>query len=97
MLLYNDKSFLTNSDRPDDDWLGDADFVVPDGSELAKKIMVIYPHFDFVTDEYGRLIDVEELPHEEPVSVPVPPTNAELAQQITDVQMALCILYESLF
>lgn len=96
MLLYNDKSFLTNSERPDDDWLGDADFVVPDGSELAEKIRFLYPHFDFVTDEHGQLIDVEEIPHEEPEPAETPPTNAELAEQVTALQMALCEIYESM-
>lgn len=96
MILYNDKSFVTNSEYPDTDWLGNADYVVPDGSELAEKIKALYPHFDFVTDENGLLIDVEEIPHEEPEPAETTPTNAELAQQITDVQMALCEIYESL-
>lgn len=96
MILYNDKSFVTSSDYPDTDWLGNADYVVHDGSEFAEKIMTLYPHFDLVTDENGGLIDVEEIPHEETESMPEPPTNAELAQQITDVQMALCEIYESL-
>lgn len=96
MILYNDKSFVTNSEYPDTDWLDNADYIVPDGSELAEKIMSLYPHFDFVTDENGRLIDVEEIPHEDPEPAETTPTNAELAQQITDVQMALCEIYESL-
>lgn len=96
MIIYNDKSFITCSNYPDTDWLGNADLVVPDGSELAEKIKALYPYFDFVTDESGQLIDVEEIPHENPEPLPVPPTNAELAQQITDVQMALCEIYESL-
>ena len=31
MILYNDKHFISNSEYPDTDWVGDADFVIPDG------------------------------------------------------------------
>ena len=30
MILYNDKRFITNSEHPNDDWFGDADYVIPD-------------------------------------------------------------------
>lgn len=85
MIIYNDKSFVTCSDYPDTDWLDNADYVVPDGSELAEKIKALYPYFDFVTDENGRLIDVEEIPHEETAPLPEPPTNAELAAAIAEL------------
>ena len=61
MLLYKNKGYITNSEHPDDDWIGNADYVVPDSSELAKKIIDLYPYFDFVTDEKGQLIDVEAI------------------------------------
>lgn len=96
MIVYNDKSFVTCSDYPDTDWPDNADYVVPDGSEIAKKIKSLYPHYDFVTDENGQLIDVEEMPHEETEPLPEPPTNAELAEQVTALQMALCEIYESM-
>lgn len=96
MIIYKNKRFITNSYHPNDDWIGDADYVVPDSSELAEKIKTLYSFFNLVTDENGELIDVEEIPHEETEPAETPPTNAELAQQITDVQMALCELYESL-
>ena len=38
MVLYKDKNFITNSEHPNDDWVGNADYVIPDGSELAEKI-----------------------------------------------------------
>lgn len=96
MVLYKNKHFITRSDAPDTDFIGDADYVVPDGSELAEKIKALYPYFDFVTDENGRLIDVEEIPHEETEPLPEPPTNAELEEEVTSLQMALCELYESM-
>ena len=39
MVLYNDGNFVTNSAYPDTDFMGDADFVVADDSDLAQKII----------------------------------------------------------
>ena len=75
MILYNNKHFATRSDRPNDDWVGNADYVIPDGSELAEKILRLYPNFEIVTDRSGGLINVSET---EPTPVPpAPPTDHE--------------------
>lgn len=75
MILYNSKHFATRSDRPNDDWIGNADYVIPDGSELAEKILRLYPNFEIVTDVSDNLIDVSET---EPAPIPpVPPTDHE--------------------
>ena len=75
MILYNNKHFATRSDRPNDDWIGNADYVIPDGSELAEKILRLYPNFEIVTDRGGDLIDVSET---EPAPIlPAPPTDHE--------------------
>ena len=75
MILYNSKHFATRSDRPNDDWVGNADYVIPDGSELAEKILRLYPNFEIVTDRGGDLIDVSET---EPAPIPPePPTDHE--------------------
>ena len=58
MIVYSDKRFSANSDHPNDDWIGNADWVIPDGSELAKKIISLYPNFDFVFDDDGNIADV---------------------------------------
>ena len=58
MILYNDKRFITNSLYPNSDWIGDADYVVDDTSDLANKIINNYPYFDFVLDDEGNLMDV---------------------------------------
>ena len=58
MILYKDKRFVTRSDAPDTDFMGDADFVVPDDSELAEKIIRLYPNFEFVFDDDGNIADV---------------------------------------
>lgn len=58
MILYKDKRFVTRSDAPDTDFMGDADFVIPDDSETAQKIIGLYPNFDFVFDDDGNIADV---------------------------------------
>ena len=46
-------------EHPDTDWLGDADWVVPDNSELGKKIVSYAPNFDLIIKD-GKLIDVKK-------------------------------------
>ena len=88
MILYKDKRFVTRSDAPNTDFMGDADFVVPDDSELAEKIIRLYPNFEFVFDGNGRPVDVIET---EPAPVPpLPPTNAELAAAIAELAEVIC-------
>ena len=88
MILYKDKRFVTRSDAPNTDFMGDADYVVPDGSELAEKIIQLYPNFEFVFDDNGQPIDVTET---EPAPVPpAPPTNAELAAAIAELAGVIC-------
>lgn len=87
MILYKDKRFISNSEYPDTDWVGDADFVIPNGSELAEKIKAAYPYFEFVFDG-EELIDIEET--ERPPAPPEPPTNAELAAAIAELAEVIC-------
>ena len=58
MILYADKRFITNSEHPNDDWAGNADWVIPDDTELAQKIIGLYPNFEFVFGDDGQPIDV---------------------------------------
>ena len=58
MVLYKDKHFITRSDAFNTDFMGNADYVVPDDSELAEKIKTLYPNFDFVFDDDGNIADV---------------------------------------
>ena len=87
MMLYNDKHFISNSEYPDTDWVGDADYVIPDGSELAEKIKAAYPYFELVLDG-ENLVDIEET--ERPPALPAPPTNAELAAAIAELAEVIC-------
>ena len=89
MILYKDKQFITNSEHPNDDWIGNADWVIPDGSELSEKIIRLYPNFEFVFDDNGQPVDVTET-EPEPVP-PAPPTNAELAAAIAELaEVMMC-------
>ena len=87
MVIFKDKRFTTNSEHPDDDFVGNADFVIPDGSELAEKIKATYPYFELVFDG-ENLVDIEET--ERPPEPPEPPTNAELAAAIAELAEVIC-------
>ena len=87
MIVYKDKRFISNSDYPDTDWVGDADYVIPDGSELAEKIKAAYPYFELVFDG-ENIVDIEET--ERPTVPPAPPTNAELAAAIAELAEVVC-------
>ena len=87
MVIFKDRRFITNSEHPDDDFVGNADFVIPDGSDLAEKIKRAYPYFEFVFDG-ENLVDIEET--ERPPVPPEPPTNAELAAAIAELAEVIC-------
>ncbi len=59
MIIFKDKGFQTRSDKPNEDWTGEALYVIADGTELANKIQRLYPHYDFVLED-GGLVDVVE-------------------------------------
>ena len=82
MIIYKDKRFISNSEYPDTDWVGDADFVIPDGSELAEKIKVAYPYFKLVFDGED-LVGIEET--ERP---PEPPAITQ-EQRLTAAENAI--------
>lgn len=83
MIVYKNRQFSQIGLYPDTDWIGNADWVIPDGSELAEKIIRLCPNFEFVFDDNGQPVDVTET---EPAPVPpAPPTNAELAAAIAEL------------
>ena len=63
MILYKDKRFISNSEYPDTDWVGDADFILDDNdendAEIEAKIIEFYPNFELVLNDDGsKIIDV---------------------------------------
>ena len=88
MIVYKDKQFTQIGLYPDTDWIGNADWVIPDDSELADKIIALYPNFEFVFDGNDQPVDVTETePEPKP---PAPPTNAELAAAIAELAEVIC-------
>ena len=91
MILYKDKRFISNSEYPDTDWVGNADFILNDNDEkdveLEAKIIALYPYFEFIFDG-ENLVDIEET--ERPPVPPAPPTNAELAAAIAELAEVVC-------
>ncbi len=77
MIIFEDKGFQTHSLYPNTDWTDNANYVVDDNSELAKKIIQLYPNYDFVTDEQGNLIDVVQVECEKNKEIEQPPTEIE--------------------
>ena len=90
MIVYKDKRFMQIGLFPDTDWVGDADYVVPDDSELAEKIKSLYPNYDFVFDDDGNITDIVETEPVPAETVPEPPTNAELAAAIAELAGVMC-------
>lgn len=71
MIIFKNLSYMTRSDMPDSDWTGEAKYIVPDGSELANKILSCVSGFTAIEDERENLIDVtpnEVTPPEPPLS-----------------------------
>ena len=90
MIIYKDKRFLFNSEHKNDDWIGNADWVIPDDSELAEKIISLYPNFEFVFDGNGQPVDVTETEPAPVEEIPAPPTNEELAAAIAELAEVIC-------
>ena len=90
MIVYKNKRFMQIGLFPNTDWVGDADYVVPDDSELAEKIKTLYPNFEFVFDDDGNITDIVETEPVPAETVPEPPTNAELAAAIAELAGVMC-------
>ena len=92
MIIYKNKRYIKCDLFPNSDWIGDADWVLNDeiDVELENKIIDLYPNYDFVLNDTGKLIDVMEIePAPAPV-LPAPPTNAELAAAIAELAEVIC-------
>lgn len=85
MVVYKNGSYAINRAYPDTDFIGCADYVVPDGSDLAEKIISLYPNFDFVFDDDGNIADVTATETVTAETLPDPPSNAELAAAIAEL------------
>lgn len=92
MILYADKRFITNSEHPNDDWAGNADWVIPDDTELAQKIIGLYPNFEFVFGDDGKPVDVT--PTDPDPALPEITTEQRLTAMENAVEEIINILME---
>ena len=72
MVIYKNGTIISNSAFPDTDFCGDADFVIPDNSDLAKKISAIRSDVRLIFDDNGQPVDVAGI---DPIPLPVIPTD----------------------
>ena len=55
------KEYITRSDKPAENFLKEDGWqVIPDGSELAAKIIESYPFFDVILNDNGECIDIRK-------------------------------------
>ena len=90
MVVYKNGSYAINRAYLDANFTGNADYVVPDGTDLAEKIISLYPNFDFVFDDDGGIADVVETEAVTAETLPEPPSNAELAAAIAELAGVIC-------
>ena len=88
MIIFKNHSYQISPTNPDTNYLAGFDceqpkWVVPDGSELAGKIMSTI-HWEPVTDVDGNLVDIT------PVELPEPTAEEQIAvlkNQLFDIDM----------
>ena len=62
MVVFRNKQFVKCEEFPDTDFTGNADWVLNDNDEsdkeIEEKIISLYPNFDFVLDDDGKISDI---------------------------------------
>lgn len=90
MVVYKNGSYAINRAYPDTDFTGCADHVVPDGTDLAEKIISLYPNFRIIENDDGGIADVAAAEPITAETLPEPPSNAELAAAIAELAGVIC-------
>ena len=91
-MIINKKtlSFLTRSDKPNENWTGEDCYIVQDGSDLAKKIISNYPNIEYVI-ENDKITDVKIVIPETPV-VKTPTAQEDTDAMLIDHEYRLTML-----
>ena len=76
LINKNTKQVIEISSKPNENWIGDGYYLVDSRSELAEKIRLNAPYFDFILDNSGELIDIT--PTERPEPEAQEPTQDEI-------------------
>lgn len=83
MIIYKNKQFVKCDLFPNTDWIGNADWVLDDNDEddakIEEKIIRLYPNFDFVFGDDGKISDVIET--EEPIENVISRKKSELSAE----------------
>ena len=91
MILYKNKKFISNSEYPNTDWVGDADYILNDNdkkdAELESKIIEFYPNFEIVLNDDGSKI-VDVVTTNEPIDKVISQKKAELSAECEKVIVA---------
>lgn len=83
------KSILTRSDKPNENWTSQDCYVVDDSSELGKKILMHYPHIEYVIKN-DEIVDVNILePQKEETEKEITPLERLAALEAAVLEMAL--------
>lgn len=82
MVIYDDKGYEQSSNLPNENFQADnpsvlyvVDETTPEGEALARKVMQLYPYYDFVTDAAGELVDVVDTKIMASIDLPVATVN----------------------
>lgn len=92
------KTYQMRSDAPNYNWLKSDDWcVVADDSELANKIIRLFPRFNLIVDENNNVVDVVELAktQEELIQEHMYAIKAELTELDNSINRATEDLYEA--
>ena len=88
MILYKDKRFISNSEYPDTDWIGNAVFILDDNdekdAEIEAKIIELYPNFEIVLNDDGNKI-VDVVATSEPIDKVISQKKTELSEECEKV------------
>ena len=84
MIIYKDKRFISNSEYPDTDWVGDADYILNDNDEkdveLEEKIIELYPNFEIaLNDDGSKIVDI--VATSEPIDKVISQKKAKLSEE----------------
>ena len=84
MIIYKDKRFISNSEYPDTDWVGDADYILnyndKNDSKIESKIIEFYPNFEIVLNDAGiKIVDVVAI--SEPINEVISQKKTELSTE----------------
>jgi len=86
MIIFKNLSWQTRSDKPFEDWTGDAKYIIDDNSELAQKIIDCKYGFTIIEDDEGNLIDI--IPKAKPLDEIKQDKIKEIVSTSTEISQA---------